>query len=186
MNISFAPLSSGNWKDFEKLFGPNGACAGCWCMYWRLPKKTWKEYQGAGNKRKIKQLVSKGVFTGLLAYIDSKPVGWCSLGPREDFPALEKSRILGRFDDKPVWSIVCFFIDKDHRRKGVSEQILEKIVDYAQKEKIKILEGYPVVPNKANYPLTFAYTGFYNSFIKAGFKEVIRRSPTRPIMRYSF
>jgi GNAT superfamily N-acetyltransferase len=186
MNITVSPLTTVNWKDFELLFGPNGACAGCWCMYWRLSKKAWKENQGAGNKKKIKQLVGNGVFTGLIAYIDGEPAGWCSLGPREEFPVLEKSKTLGRFDDQPVLSVVCFYIHKDFRRKGVSEEILLKVVDYAKKKKIQILEGYPVVPNKENYPATFAWTGFYNSFLKAGFKEVIRRSPTRPIMRYIF
>ena len=186
MKITVATLSIDNWKDFEKLFGPHGACAGCWCMYWRLPKKTWKENQGAGNKRKIKQLTTGGNFTGLIAYVDGEPAGWCSLGPREDFPTLEKSKILGRVDDQRVWSIVCFYINKDYRRQGVSELILEKVVDYARKKKINLLEAYPVIPNKENYPATFAYTGFYNSFVKAGFKEVIRRSPTRPIMRYTF
>lgn len=185
MKIIVSPLTTDNWKDFEKLFGPRGACAGCWCMYWRLPKKTWKENQGAGNKKKIKHLAGKGIFTGLLAYVDGEPAGWCSLGPREDFPVLEKSKTLGRVDALPVWSIVCFFIHKDYRKKGVSEMILGKVVDFARKKKIKILEGYPVVPNKENYPDTFAYTGFYNSFVRAGFKEAIRRSPTRPVMRYT-
>ena len=134
----------------------------------------------------IRHLVGKNEFTGLLAYIDGEPAGWCSLGPREAFPVLEKSKTLGRVDDQPVWSVVCFFIHKDYRRKGVCELILEKVVNFAREKKVSILEGYPVVPNKENYPAAFAWTGFYSSFIKAGFAEVIRRSPTRPVMRYVF
>lgn len=183
MNIIVKPLNPARWKDFEKLFGPKGACAGCWCMYWRLPKKTWKAGQGAGNKRSMKKFVHENRFAGLLAYINGVPAGWCSLGPRENFPVLEKSRILGRVDEKPVWSIVCFFIDKLYRKQGVSSRLLKEVVKFASNKKITILEGYPVIPNKKNYPDTFAYTGFYNSFIKAGFHEVIRRSPTRPVMR---
>jgi GNAT superfamily N-acetyltransferase len=133
----------------------------------------------------MKNLVERGSTTGLLAFIGNEPAGWCSLGPREDFPVLENSKILARPDEKPVWSIVCFFIEKKFRRQGLSGQFLGQIMQYAKKSGAKILEGYPIATDNDNYPATFAYTGFYSSFIKSGFVEVARRSPTRPIMRYN-
>ncbi len=184
--MKVVPLSAKNWQDFEKLFSPGGACAGCWCMYWRLSKKTWKEGQGNGNKRKMKKLVTGKQFTGLLAYIGKQVVGWCALGPREEYPVLNKSKILGKVDEEKVWSIVCFYIARRYRRNGISGGLIAEAVNYVRKKKIKILEGYPVLPDKESYPDTFAYTGFYRSFVKAGFKEVARRSATRPVMRYTF
>jgi GNAT superfamily N-acetyltransferase len=183
MTLVISPLTEQNWKEFEKLFGPKGACAGCWCMYWRIPKKDYETGKGAGNKRRMKQLVRNGRFAGLLAYSGKEVVGWCSLGPRKEFPALDRSKILARIDDKPVWSIVCFFIDKSWRKKGLSTLFLKEVVRYAGKKRIKFLEGYPIDTDQENYPATFAWTGFFKSFRQAGFKEVARRSPTRPIMR---
>jgi GNAT superfamily N-acetyltransferase len=185
-DICFAPLTADQWQDFENLFGPKGACAGCWCMFWRIPRKSWEEGKGDGNKKKMKQWISQKKFAGLIAYMGNRPVGWCSLGPREEFPVLEKSKILARIDDKPVWSIVCFFIEKEFRRMGISALFLQEVIRYAKSKGAEILEGYPVIPNKAIYPAAFAFTGFYNSFKKTGFKEIIRRSPTRPVMRYYF
>ena len=185
MDLSVSALSEKNWKDFEKLFGPKGACAGCWCMYWRIPKKDYEAGKGAGNKKRMKQLIMKGKFAGLLAYSGKNAIGWCSLGPREEFPALDRSKVLARIDDKPVWSIVCFFIDKVWRKKGLSFLFLKEIARYAKKKRVKILEGYPIDTGQENYPSTFAWTGFFSSFQKAGFKEVARRSATRPVVRFT-
>jgi len=110
--FNFYPVTKENWKDFENLFGEKGACAGCWCMLWRLRRKEYDRLRGAGNKRKMKSLVYAGIVPGILAYDNENPVGWCSIAPREDFPVLENSRVMKRIDDKPVWSVVCFFINK--------------------------------------------------------------------------
>ena len=91
-----------NWKDFEKLFGKKGACAGCWCMYWRISSSQWKKQQGSGNKRAIKKLIFSDITPGILAYDNEQPIGWCSVAPREEFIRLESSRILKPVDDKPV------------------------------------------------------------------------------------
>ena len=117
-------------------------------------------------------------------YSDSEPVGWCSVAPREDFTRLANSKILKPIDEKSVWSIVCFFIDKKHRRKGYSVEMLKEVINIVKDKEAKILEGYPHEPKKDNMPAAFAWTGISSAFISAGFKEVARRSETRPIMRY--
>ena len=183
--FSFYPLIKENWNDFEDLFGEKGACAGCWCMYWRLRRKEYDNLRGTGTKRKMKTQVNSGTIPGLLAYENDKPVGWCSVAPRENFPVLENSKVLKRIDDKPVWSVVCFFINKDYRKKGLSIELLNATKKYVKNNNGKILEGYPVEPKSAKSPDVFVWTGLASAFRKAGFKEIIRRSETRPIMRFS-
>lgn len=181
---SFYPVIKENWKDFEKLFGEKGACAGCWCMYWRMRRKEYNSLRGTGTKRKMKNLVQKGSIPGILAYNNNQPVGWCSVAPREDFPVLENSRVLSRIDDKPVWSVVCFYINKNHRRKGLTVELLNAVKKYVKINKGKTIEGYPVEPKTGKTADVFAYTGLSSAFKKAGFREVERRSETRPIMRF--
>jgi len=181
----FYPVTKENWKDFEDLFGEKGACAGCWCMLWRLRRREYDSSRGSGNKKKMKSLVNAGIVPGILAYDNDKPVGWCSVAPREDFPVLENSRVMKRIDVKPVWSIVCFFINKEYRKKGLSVELLTAAIKYVKNNKGKILEGYPVEPKKGKTADVFAWTGLASAFRKAGFKEIIRRSETRPIMRFS-
>lgn len=177
------PLDLRRWPDLEKLFGPRGACGGCWCMYWRLPRTRFEKQKGAGNKRALKKIAASGEVPGLLAYWKGEPVGWCSLAPREGFPVLDRSRVLKRVDDKPVWSVVCFFVARKHRRRGVSEALLRAAVAYARQRGVKIIEGYPIAPRTARAPDVFLWTGLEKAFRRTGFHEVARRSETRPILR---
>lgn len=182
--LDFYPLTPERWDDLVALFGPRGACGGCWCLWWRLKHSQFEKQKGEENKRALKRIVDSGEVPGLLAYADGHPVGWCSVAPREAFPRLGRSRILKRVDDRPVWSAVCFFVDKQFRRKGVAVRLLEAAVEHAKKHGAKTVEGYPVEPRKASTPDAFAFTGLASAFRKAGFVEVLRRSDTRPIMRY--
>jgi len=153
-------------------------------MYWRMPRKDYDNLRGTGTKKKMKTLVNSGTIPGILAYDDKQPVGWCSVAQREDFPVLENSRVLKRIDDKPVWSVVCFFINKNYRKKGLSVELLNAAKKYVKQNKGKIIEGYPVEPKKGKTADVFAWTGLASAFKKAGFKEIERRSETRPIMRF--
>jgi len=182
--LEFHPLTLERWKDLETLFGERGACGGCWCMWWRLKRSDFERQKGKKNKAALKKIVRSGQTPGILAYVKGKPIAWCSVGPRETYPALERSRVLKRIDDKPVWSVVCFFVAKPFRKKGVSFETLRAVVDFAKKSGAKIVEGYPIEPKKSRWPDAFVWTGLPSTFLKAGFKEVHRGSPTRPIMRY--
>lgn len=183
-SIEFKPLTGETWPHFEMLFGEKGACGGCWCMWWRLKRSEFEKQKGEKNKEAMRQIVKSGEIPGIIAYYKQEPVAWCSVAPREIFPPLNRSRVLKAVDDKPVWSIVCFFIAKPYRKMGLSVRMLEYVIEYCRKQGAKILEGYPVHPKKPGMPDVFAWTGFLSAFQKAGFKEVARRSPTRPIMRY--
>lgn len=183
--VSFHPLTPDRWADLEKLFGARGACGGCWCMHWRLPRAEFSQQLGETNRQKLMEIVNRGEIPGILAYANDQPVGWCALAPRQTYPLLSRSRILAPPDEQPVWSVVCFFIAKPHRRQRVSTQLLQSAVDYARTKGARIVEGYPIEPKKESYPDAFAFTGLANAFRAAGFVEVLRRSPTRPIMRYT-
>ncbi len=181
--LEFRPLTSELWPDLESLFGERGACAGCWCMWWRLERSQWKMQRGELNRKAMKGIVDSGEVPGLLAYADGKPVGWCSVAPREAFPALERSRSLRPIDDQPVWSVVCFFVAKPFRRRGITVKLLEQVVEYVRSRGGKVVEGYPDRPPKSGADAWF-YMGLASAFLKAGFVEVARPSKTRSIMRY--
>jgi GNAT superfamily N-acetyltransferase len=183
--LEFHPLTQERWVDLEKLFGQRGACGGCWCMSWRLARSDFMRQRGEMNRKAFKNLVDSGKVPGILAYVQGQPIGWCAVALRETFPRLERSKILSRIDNKPAWSVVCFFVAKAFRRKGMSVRLLTAAVDYVKKQGGDIVEGYPVEPKKDwTPPDPFVYTGLVSAFRKAGFVEVARRSKTRPIMRY--
>jgi GNAT superfamily N-acetyltransferase len=181
--LKFQPLTPERWSDLEALFGARGACGGCWCMLWRLKRSEFEKQKGDKNKAAFKAVVDSGEAPGILVYANGNAIGWCAFAPRESYPALDRSRVLKRIDDKPVWSIVCLFIAKNYRRKGVSVELLKAAAQYVRKRGGRLVEGYPVEPRKDAMPDVFAWTGVASAFLKAGFVECARRSETRPIMR---
>ncbi len=185
MELNFHPLTRDRWPDFQRLFGERGACGGCWCMWWRLKRSQFDRQKGEANRKAMKAIVDSGEVPGILAYARDVPVGWCSVAPRMRFPVLSRSRILKEIDETPVWSVVCFFIEKDYRNKGVSARLLRAATEYVKQQGGMLLEGYPVEPKKGKVPDAFVWTGLASTFKKAGFVEVARRSETRPIMRFS-
>jgi len=179
--IEFKPASAAEWDALADLFGPRG-CGGCWCMWWRLSRREFARRKGEGTRRALKRLVERGPAPGILAFDGERAVGWCCVGPRESFPLLERSRVLARVDDEPVWSIVCFFVRRDHRRQGLSRRLLAAAVSYAASRGARVVEAYPIDADRGQ-PDAFVYTGLVPAFASNGFVEVARRSPRRPVMR---
>ena len=153
-------------------------------MFWRVPRKQYDADKGAGNKRAFKKLVMDGNKPGIIAYLGKEPIGRCAVAPRERYIGLEHSRILKPVDEQSVWSISCLFVRKQYRRQGVSSRLLREAVDFAARQGARIVEGYPVEPSLTNMPDPFLWHGVPSAFRAAGFKEVLRRSRSRPIMRY--
>jgi GNAT superfamily N-acetyltransferase len=182
--LKFQPLNKVHWKDLEKLFGERGACGGCWCMSWRLKSSDFEKNKGEGNKKAFKKITENGTEPGIIAYLDDEPIAWCAVAPREEYIRLENSRVLKRIDDRPVWSITCLFIAKPYRRKGISVSMLKEVIKHCKSKKVHIVEAYPVIPYSEKMPEAFAWTGIYSAYLKAGFKDMPRTSPSRPIMRY--
>ena len=174
MKLAFHPLTLDRWPDIVQLFGERGACGGCWCMAWKLKRSHFHQQKGAGNKKAFEAIVASGEVPGLLAYDNGRAIAWCAIEPREKYPVLENSRILKRVDDQPVWSIVCLFVDKAYRRKGVSAQLIKAAADYAEECGARLVEGYPHELKK-DLPDAFVWTGLASAFRQAGFVEVARR-----------
>ncbi len=181
--LEFHPLTPDRWMDLETLFERHRNRT-CWCMWWRLPRSEFARQLGEANKRAFKAIVESGEVPGVLAYEGGKPVGWCSIGPRESFPALERSWVLKRVDDEPVWSIVCFFIARPFRRQGLMGGLLRAATEYARERGARIVEGYPVEPKGARLSGSQGFMGIASAFREAGFVEILRRSESRPIMRH--
>jgi GNAT superfamily N-acetyltransferase len=180
----FVPLSPDRWDDFVELFGPRGACAGCWCMWPRLPAAEWKRGAGQGNKRRMKKLVdSAREPPGLLAYVDGRPAGWIAFAPRDEYVRLDRSRVWKRVDERPVWSISCFFVARPFRGRGLTVKLLRAAAAHAKRRGARLLEGYPIDSAGGDMPDAFVWTGMVETFREVGFVEVARRSPSKPIMR---
>ena len=176
------PLTPQRWGDLERLFGPHGACAGCWCMWWRLRRKEFDANAGAGNCQALRAIVQVGPPPGLLAYAGSEPVGWCQVTPRTDLPTLDRSRFLKPVDDLPVWSLSCFFINAGHRRQGLTSALIEAAKTHARQAGAATLEAYPWDTAERKSTSTL-YTGRASTFYRAGFVDAARRVPHRPIVR---
>ena len=181
--VTIDPLTPDRWPDFETLFGPNGACAGCWCMWWRLKRRDFEARAGAANKAAFRAVVEAGPPPGLIAWCDGQPVGWCQVTPRDHLPVLDRSRNLKRVDDVPVWSLSCFFVKAGQRRAGLTERLIAAAIDFARDQGATVLEAYPWDTAEKKSTATI-FTGVASTLIRAGFTEAARRVPHRPILRY--
>lgn len=189
IDIKVFPAAKDRWEDLENLFGSNGAYANCWCTFWRLKRVDFNWMKGEEKKAILQNLTESGQVPGMIAYVDEQPVGWCSIGPREGFYALENSRILKRIDEKPVWSIVCFFIAKRFRRQGVMSALIHGSVQYALEHGAEVIEAYPIdmqTEKLSGKKLSgcSGYMGLASAFRTAGFIKVKEASETQLIMRY--
>ncbi len=183
--LEFQPLTPERWAHHEALFGEHGAYGGCWCMWWRSTRREFEERGGEGNRRAMKALVESGEVPGILAYLGGEPVGWCSVAPRKQYGSLERSRVLKRLDDIPVWSIACFFVARGYRGQGIAEALIQGAVEYVRNQGGRVLEAYPTQPREGRLPPVSSYMGLPSMFERAGFVECSRPSKSRVIMRYT-
>jgi GNAT superfamily N-acetyltransferase len=178
--LTISPLTPARWPALEDLFGENGACNGCWCMYWRIGSAYRKRPREA-NKAAFREIVERGPPPGLLAFDGDVAVGWCQLTPRDVLPWLDRTWRLKRVDDVPVWSLSCLYVRKDRRRRGVTSALIAAALQAAKRAGAPALEAYPfdavVSPSASG-------TGYASTFARAGFETVARRAPARPIMRH--
>jgi ribosomal protein S18 acetylase RimI-like enzyme len=188
MKLIVRPLTPERWPDLEALFNAKGCSVarGCWCMFYRrsgargaLPAGTTA---AKANRADLKKLVNTGTPPGLIGYRGKIPVGWVSLGPREDYAKLKRSPVMKPVDEQPVWSIICFVVPAEHRGQGVARALLDGAIAYAKKQGATLLEAYPVdKPGRSHDD--FMWFGAKSMYDDAGFEEVARRKPQRPVVR---
>jgi hypothetical protein len=149
-------------------------------MRWRMRSSTFSRSTKEERADALESLVQEGTPIGVLAYLGQEPVGWCSIAPRACYEGLERCRALPRIDDRPVWSVACFFVSARIRRTGATLGLLKAAVDYAGSQQAEIIEGYPVEPG----PRLYTYMGSPSTFRAAGFQDVTPRGQSRKVMRY--
>ena len=185
MRFETRPLTPETWADLEELFGlPGGSIVrGCWCMYYRKTGQvSVSAAAGVTNKEQLCSLVDAGVVPGLVGYVDGQPAGWVSLGPREEYLKLRRSPVMKPVDDAEVWSVVCFYVAKPWRGQGLQHRLLAAALDHARDRGVRIVESYPVDKEERSHD-DFMFFGSRSLYERAGFREVVRRSPTRVVMR---
>ena len=183
MDLDCQPLTPDRWNDLERLFGPErGACAGCWCMWFKLPRPEWDAAGRAGRKAMFKALVEAGPPPGVLGYDGGVPVGWCAVEPREAYPKILRSRARAPIDGRPACAITCFYVAPRWRRKGLMRPLIRGAFDLARAQGATLVEAYPLDPAPGERP-SGGYTGIAAAFRDEGFVEVARRSKTRAILR---
>jgi GNAT superfamily N-acetyltransferase len=187
--VCTAPLTPERWADLEKVFGGGrGDCGRCWCMYWRLPRRDFETSLGDQARELFRARVEAGPPPGLLAYRGGEPVGWVQVGPRADVPQWNGARRLtaplpdAPPDDPRVWGISCFVTRSGCRRQGIATALLAAAIGWAREGGARVLEACPV-DTEGNRPPAALYHGVASTFRAAGFREVARRRPDRPLLR---
>ena len=181
-------LTPARWPDLEAVFAARGCsmARGCWCMYYRRsgasPPAPPGLTKAQANKADFRALVEAGRMTGVIGYRDGRPVGWLSFGPREDFAKLARSPVMKAVDDAPVWSVICFVVPSEHRGQGVARALLEGAVAHARGLGVT-LEAYPVDRPGRSGDDESMWFGAKSMYDAAGFEEVARRKPERPVVR---
>jgi GNAT superfamily N-acetyltransferase len=182
--LEIHPLTRDRWDDLVTVFDRPGDPKGCWCMFYRVRGRDFERRWGRGNREDFRAVVEDGPPPGLLAYHDGAPVGWCAVAPRDAYRRILNSRVLKPVDEDPgVWSIVCFYVVRGERRSGLAAALLEAAVGYAATRGATAVEGYPKDTAGATKHANEMFVGSRSMFADAGFEEVARRSPQRPIMR---
>jgi GNAT superfamily N-acetyltransferase len=190
--ITVRPVGPDDWPAFEALFEAPGAPKNCWCMAWRgtsEERRAFTEAQGekasSGRARSselrraaIKSRIEQGVPVGLLAYVNGEPIAWCSIAPRPSYRNLGGPK---DFADRPdtVWSLACFFVAKPWRGHGLTGQLIDAALAYAEQNGADLVEAYPTRPDSPSY----RFMGTTPAFEVAGFAAVGTAGSRRVVMR---
>lgn len=153
-------------------------------MWWRSKRSEFEERGNAGNRSAMKDLVASGTVPGILIYAGRGPAAWCSIAPREQYGSLNRSRVLKRLDETPVWSLVCLFVAKEYRNRGITGRVINLAIEYVRDQGGRVIEAYPTLPKSDRLPPVSSFMGLPEMFEKAGFAEVARPSASKAIMRY--
>lgn len=191
MSLEVRPATADRWDDVAAVFGRRGVDRSwCWCQLFLHPPGPSNHAATPDNRQALREEIAHAaVAPGLIAYVENRPVGWTRVGPRSSFAGVRGNRALAKVlthDDAGVWWITCFAVDSRHRRSGVGAALLRAAVEFARKNGATAVEGHPVDAaglKVARGSGSALYTGTAAMFSVAGFTEVARTAPTRPVMR---
>ena len=169
--IAVRPVTIESWKDFVGLFEIKGSPHYCWCTPYRL--RDARHLDHAEKKSLMKGLVADEIPIGVLAFEGDEPIGWCSIAPRETYVRLERARTMPRMTPvaSSTWTVLCFFVPRSRRKRGVTQALLEGAVAYARDHGAQIVEGYPF----DTAGISSTHRGHSHVFEAAGFRQEGKR-----------
>jgi len=195
--ITVVPANEAPWNDLQTIFGSRGEAHRCQCQWFKVPASEWRALSLEDRAEQLRAQTEcgypdAGTTTGLIAYLDDEPVGWCAVEPRTEYPRLLNSRIpwFGREesrDDESVWAVICFVTRTGYRRRGVSKALAAAAADFARTRGARAIEGYPIAAKPGQeFSWGELYVGSRSMFVSAGFREITRPTERRVVMRIDF
>lgn len=189
--VTIVPANEATWDDLQAVFGTSGDSARCWCQRFKMaPGESWASVGRAALAHRLREQTQSEPTTGLVAYLDGEPVGWCAVESRSAYPRMLRNNRVpwdGRSEDKldeTVWAVTCFVVRKGFRKRGIGSALARAAVDYARGSGARALEAYPMTT--AASIASELHVGTYGMFESAGFTEVGRPSIRRAVMRVDF
>jgi GNAT superfamily N-acetyltransferase len=176
------PATAERASDVAAVIGERGGPGGCWCTFWRLRNAEFRASDATRRKAALAARFAKSPPAGVLGYLDDRPVGWCAVAPRDEYPRMQDSPTFGPVDDMPSWVVSCLFIHRTARRRGVGAALVGAAVAMAKAYGAPAVDAIPVAPGGTRGSGDL-YTGTPTMFEPLGFTEVARRKPERPIVR---
>jgi GNAT superfamily N-acetyltransferase len=165
-------LPAHNFDDMATMFAPkNPESSACWCLSWRLSSKENRELTGTARADKVRQLCSRELAPGVLAYVDGEVAGWAGVAPRAELHPFANSKKIPHVDDLPVWSIWCIRVRPGYRKQGVTRALIDGAIEYARASGAPAVESYPVDNGDQRVDLTMAFVGTRSMFEKSGFTK---------------
>lgn len=186
-DITWTTLTRRTWADFEQVMGANGGARGCWCMHWRGSFAEWEKGRGDGNRSQMHQRALADPPPGLVCYLNDEPVGWVAVGDRSEYPRMQRSAVMRPVDDAAAWVISCLYVSAPHRRSRLHIPMIHAACEFAAGYDLRAVDAYPVDPPEGKrVGADNAMTGIASAFRAAGFTELARPKPDRPLMRREF
>jgi GNAT superfamily N-acetyltransferase len=197
VTISVVPANEASWEDLQAVFGDRGDAADCQCQRYKIRDFQWASVPADARAGRLREQADSGhpgsgTTSGLVAYLDGEPVGWCAVEPRTAYQRLLRTRVpwTGRTEEKTddsVWAVTCFVTRKGFRRRGVTYALARATVGFARERGARVLEGYPMI-TVPGQEITWGelHVGSRSIFAAAGFTEVSRPSKRRVVMRIDF
>ena len=194
--VTIVPANEASWEDLQAVFGPRGDASRCWCQRYKMqPRESWASVGADELAFRLRAQTDCGhpesdATSGLVAYLDGEPAGWCAVEPRTAYPRLLRNTRVpwdGREEDKAdngVWAVTCFVTRTGFRRRGVSRALAHAAVDFARQRGARALEGYPMT--RKDVMLGELHVGTRDAFAAAGLTEVARPTIRRAVMRIDF
>ena len=182
--LTIVEATADRWDDLAELLGERGDPARCWCQYYRGDGAYRHDARESNRAALQSQIRTATVPHGLLAYHDDKPVGWCAVAPRANYPRLRTMKAAQATQDTDgLWSVTCFVVRVGYRRQGLTSQLLLAAIEFAARHGARIIEAYPVDPTVRPTGSAGLYQGVLSTYLSAGFTEVARPSASRAIVR---